>query len=150
MKNKFNFKSQQEANNALTGKTVKIIGNKTGYDTPIGTIVKISHVVNYLPNNCYAYYTYNGNPLYAFLQDIEICPLTKEQLEESIKDLNNSIKELEDLKKVTLSKIEFISENGLEEFDENTFKSFHVLKMLDDNKLSRIEKAKLISKLVSE
>ena len=46
------------------------------------------------------------------------------------------------------SKIEFMEANKLEEYDEELFKVFEVLKQLDNKKLVGIERAKVIAQII--
>lgn len=66
---------------------------------------------------------------------------TREQLESRIKSLKEEIAELN-------SKLDFMNEHKLEEYDADTFKAFSVLKLVDNKKLSTIDKAKLIAELI--
>lgn len=67
-------------------------------------------------------------------------------------DENKSIsKEIEELNKQIQDnnlKIEFIKDSGLEEYDEDTFKAFKILELMEKSKLTKIEKAKKIAGFV--
>lgn len=45
-------------------------------------------------------------------------------------------------------KIQWMEENGINEFDENEFKVYKTLKLLENDDMSTIEKSKLIAKLI--
>lgn len=49
----------------------------------------------------------------------------------------------------TESKIKFMDELGVEEFDENEFKAYHTLLLIEKSDMTTIEKAKAIAKLIS-
>jgi len=91
--------------------------------------------------------THHGNTLRYSSFRLPIAQKKKELLEEIIclkadkKKIDNEINSIKD-------KIEFITENQCEKFDEEEFKAFQTLKLVDNPKLSRIEKAKLIAKLL--
>jgi hypothetical protein len=76
-------------------------------------------------------------------------PDTKEEILESIKEVESEIRtknsEISNLK----SKLKFMEDNGLEEFDEDQFKVFRTLELIDSKELSKIEMAKEIAKLIS-
>ena len=47
-------------------------------------------------------------------------------------------------------KIDWIKETGSEEFNEDEFKVYQTLKLLDNGKLSMLEKSKLIAELINK
>jgi len=50
----------------------------------------------------------------------------------------------------TESKIAFLKETGSDTFDENEFKAFHTLTIIEQGNMSKIEKAKAIAALISK
>jgi predicted nucleic acid-binding Zn-ribbon protein len=50
----------------------------------------------------------------------------------------------------TESKIAFLKETGSDTFDENEFKAFHTLAIIEQGNMSKIEKAKAIAALISK
>ena len=78
---------------------------------------------------------------YVYGEEILDAKTTREQLESRIKLLKEEISELN-------SKLDFMNEHKLEEYDSDTFKAFSVLKLVDNKKLSTIDKAKLIAELI--
>lgn len=50
----------------------------------------------------------------------------------------------------TEAKIAFLKEIGSDEFDENEFKAFHTLTIIEQGNMSKIEKAKAIAALISK
>ena len=50
----------------------------------------------------------------------------------------------------TKAKIEFLKEIGSDVFDENEFKAFHTLTIIEQGNMSKIEKAKAIAALISK
>ena len=49
----------------------------------------------------------------------------------------------------TEAKIEFLKETGSEVFNENEFKAFHTLTIIEQSNMSKIEKAKAIASLIA-
>jgi len=73
--------------------------------------------------------------------EIKLAEETKESLTTIINESKLRISEAE-------TKLQFMEDTGSDVYDENTFKAFNVLKLVDDKKLSNIEKAKLIAELI--
>ena len=74
-----------------------------------------------------------------------------------MKDYKLGLKELEqELSEVQTKldniqfKINWMKETGLEEFNEDEFKVYQTLKLLDNSKLSMVEKSKLIAELIKK
>lgn len=144
------FKSQKEANTALVGKQLKVIGNTAGHNVSMGTIITVLRV-NYptTPNPVYIANVNGGNRSF-YIEDVELCPLTIEQISDAIKALDTEIEANKKEQEVLRSKIKFMQENKLDVYDEDTFKVYHTLKLLDNDKLSKIEKSNLISQLIKQ
>ena len=49
----------------------------------------------------------------------------------------------------TKSKIAFMQETGSDQFDENEFKAYHTLTIIEQSDMSKIEKAKAIAALIA-
>lgn len=69
-------------------------------------------------------------------------------LEVEIKKNKDKIKELQKDNESLSMKIEFMKENDMEEYDENVFKSYEVMKLLEKEGMTTIEKAKIIAKII--
>jgi len=76
----------------------------------------------------------------SYYNQLYITPITYE----SVSKLDEN--DIKDLK----VKLEFIEETGADEFDENVFKAYKTLKLIENKKLSALDKAKLIGKLIEE
>lgn len=73
---------------------------------------------------------------------IEIFTEQIEKAEAKIEATKNYIAE-------TKSKIAFMKETGSEVFDENEFKAYHTLTIIEQSGMSKIEKAKAIAALIA-
>jgi len=62
------------------------------------------------------------------------------------KKITEKKKEIEELQ----AKLDFLKESGETKYNENTFKAFQTVKLLDNKKLTAMDKAKLISGLISK
>ena len=78
-----------------------------------------------------------------WVYDWEIQPLlsTREELESEIAGLKSKIDEVQ-------SKLQFLNETGYETFNEDEYKVYSTLSLLEDDKLSKIEKSKIIAELI--
>lgn len=72
---------------------------------------------------------------------------TKEQLESQIKSYNEEMASLKLKIEETVSKIKFMTENKLKVFDEDQWKVYRVLEVIEGSK-SRLEQAKAIAELI--
>jgi hypothetical protein len=78
-----------------------------------------------------------------WVYDCEIAGgITKEEIQKEIEILENQIK-------IEHQKLDWMSESGAEEYDENQFKVYRTLKLLENDKMSLMEKSKLIAELIS-
>ena len=66
---------------------------------------------------------------------------SKKLLEKRMEDLKAEMEEVE-------NKIRFLNETGSEKFDLDEYKVYSTLKLLDNDKLSTIEKSKVIAQLI--
>jgi len=69
-------------------------------------------------------------------------PITKLELEQDLVILEEQIR-------LVNVKLAYMKETGAEEFDENEFKVFNTLSILDEKKLSKLDKAKAIAALIN-
>lgn len=74
---------------------------------------------------------------------------TKEDLLKEIEDIKKEIKEKESEINNLNTKITFLEESGLAEYDEDTYKVFIALTTIENKKLSKLEKAKVVSDLIN-
>lgn len=73
----------------------------------------------------------------------------REQFQEQIEKAKEKIEATKAFIDETESKIKFMDELGVEEFDENEFKAYHTLLLIEKSDMTTIEKAKAIAKLIS-
>ncbi len=125
------------------GKVYEVISRTSGHNVPIGSKVTILQ----RSGGGVAYggtWTTKEFPAYGVIygNDLKESSVTPADIK---KDIKEKQEEIDDLK----LKLKFIEENGLEEYDENVFKSFKVLQLLSTSK-SDIEKAKIIAELIHQ
>lgn len=115
------------------GDKVKVIGNTNHHGSSIGdvlTIKKSDGITYTVKETGWAY-----KP-----QDLELCILTKHELEEKIHKLNTLVETLK-------AKIAYLEEVGLDQFDDSEYKVYKALKTLETSD-SLINKAKVIAELI--
>lgn len=135
-----------EINSYLIGKKCIVIANLGGHNYgPIGSEFTITQ------GNASTTSLSSGIPGGNSIQFTEFSVIefsTKENIQAEIKELKADKKRIDsDIKNLNL-KLDFIKENNLEIFDEDQFKAYKTLVLVEDPTLSRIEKAKLIAELV--
>jgi hypothetical protein len=67
-----------------------------------------------------------------------------------IKELEQELSEAQTKLDTIQSKIDWINETGTSEFSEEEFKVYQTLKLLENTKLSMLEKSKLIAELIKK
>jgi hypothetical protein len=84
---------------------------------------------------------FGGSCGWVYEWEMEEIPNSKELLEKRMEELKAEMEEVE-------SKIRFLNETGSELFDSDEYKVYSTLKLLDNDKLSTIEKSKVIAQLI--
>jgi hypothetical protein len=77
-----------------------------------------------------------------------LSPLSKEALNDELKEIAKAQKKLTQRKKDVNTKLEFLKEAGVESFTDNEYKAYMTLKTIDKKDLSDVEKAQAIAKLI--
>ena len=125
------------------GQKFRVIQNTNNHNYPLNKILTFSKDFKSSSTRSYnVAVEVSGN--YLKIQDIELLNYTlidmKKQLMESKKEYENIKKELE-------TKIKFCEDTKTEEFDENTYKVYQTLAVLKETSTD-IEKAQAIAKLI--
>ena len=141
----------------IKNKKFKVILNTSGSGIPIGEIIEfmgIQGTKTYLRGLKTVGLVRLSSNLSTgawcyFDELVLVSPITITELEEEIVDKKKQILGLEKSIIEDNLKIKFMKENNIEEFSEDEFKVYKTLELLDNKKLSKIEKAKLISSLIA-
>lgn len=147
-----------EANKQINGKmTGIIVSNSSGHGVPVGTKVDINNyriqggytgTMAYQVTIMKRYDTNMNVGAWAYANEIKIYSSSIEDLEEENVSITKKIEELtKEINDNTL-KVEFMKLNNITEFDETDFKVYKTLDLLENNTISKLEKAKLIADLV--
>ncbi len=64
-------------------------------------------------------------------------------------EVQEELAEAKEVVKLLETKIAFMKETGAEEFDDNEFKVYNTLTILDEKKLSKLDKARAIAALIN-
>ena len=78
---------------------------------------------------------------WAYIWEMEEVSSSKVVLKESMEQLKSEMEELQ-------RKIDFLNETGNEQFDAEEYKVYSTLKLFQNEKLTDVEKSKLIAKLI--
>lgn len=124
------------------GSKVTIIADTVNHGIPLGGVYIIERVEN---NNRLFLTAYPG--VYLTPRDVKAAFLTEEDIKEEISSEEAKIKNANDEIAILKSKLDYLSETKSKNFDENEFKAYHALKIIENSDLSLIEKTKFISKL---
>lgn len=126
----------------IVGRTVKVIKNTSRHNRPIGTVLIITRMcVSSID------YFYDAAGVMYYAVDIELVPQTKEQFNLEIKEIKKNIKELEKQKSELDLKIQFMISNKIDEYNDNTYKTYSILQTLKGKK-SDIEMAQAIADIL--
>lgn len=139
------FPTVNEANNYFVGRKFKTI-RKKGH-IPSGTIITCTHI------------SY-GTPIYVYAQEyakihftqseVKELPLNEKELKGLINDLEDKKKEITSEINIIKEQIKFLKETKNEVFDENEFKAYRTLSLVEDDSLTKMQKAKLIAELIGK
>ena len=132
----------------LIGKKMRVINMGGGHNYgPVGTVFKATCANNInWGTPVYVQATPTGNSLY--LNAVEFCSNSAEEINEEIKENEKRAAALLSENDNLKLRLEFMKENGMKEFDEEVFKTFGVLKTLDQQGLTNLERAKIIAKII--
>ena len=153
------FASYSARNKWLRTQKVRVIDNENhGHNYKIGEILKLTgailpSVTNVLPtssiNQALKADGSRGNSIY--LKELAIGDMNEKYLKETIKDLKDQKKEIDNKIKDYNDRIAFIKEKGIKVFDEGVYKNWKILKEINANmdKLDSYEFAESLTKLIN-
>lgn len=82
--------------------------------------------------------------------ELVLGPYNKEAIEKEIADINEKKTKLDSEVSELNHKIEWMETIGVSEFDEDEFKVYRTLSLLEDDNVGKIEKMKEIAKLIKQ
>lgn len=128
------------SNKFTVGQKVKVVANGSTHGQPIGTILTVKSVVGdrvKVDENTYWY----------ALTDVVNAVVSREDLEKQIAALQEKIaghqQEIENVK----VRIAYMDEVGEDNFDENEFKAYQTLRLLERAEMTHLQRAKAIASL---
>lgn len=134
----------------LKDKKIKILANGNSHSYgPIGHIFKVG--INAIPvnNSTITRLTTSGNNI-QYKDFVVLTSDNKEDLINSIKDIESEINILEEQKQLETTKLEYLEDTKLKKFDITKYKKYSLEKILNDDSLSnkkKIEKISLITEM---
>lgn len=132
----------QKTREFLSGKKIKIIGNKSQHCQSTGTIIEMTNIASITTQ----YYSCVGFSLY-YYDVVLVTDETIADITEAISYQNKAIKEAEKEIVTLEAKKKFMVANHLEVWNEDEYKVYTVLQTLKGKKTD-IEKAKAITELI--
>jgi len=131
----------------MVGKKVKLIETPRGKKSSNNTNIKhqdvFTIVSEYGENAWNISHLSDGSAGWVYEWEMEGYALGIKELEQELTETKTKLESIQ-------SKINWINETGSTEFSEDEFKVYQTLKLLDDSKLSMIEKSKLIAELIKK
>lgn len=93
---------------------------------------------------------YVGNQYNFYEYELEVGPYNKEAIQKQIDSVNEKKSELD--KEITdlNAKMEWMDAVGVDEFDEDEYKVYKTLSLLEDNNVGKVEKMREIAKLIKQ
>ena len=144
IKQLFNKKTKTKI---MVGKKVKLIETPCGKKSSNNTNIKHQNVFiivsKYGENAWNINHLSGGSAGWVYEREMDCYVLGIKELEQELTETKTKLESIQ-------SKINWINETGSTEFSEDEFKVYQTLKLLDDSKLSMIEKSKLIAELIKK
>lgn len=148
------FTTEKEIRDYLEGKEITILNTNGGHNYgAVGEIIKFNNLLGaYVnlggsnPSLDTASVSRNNILFSQFSVKEEM--LTKESLEAEKENLNANIEEMQKEIKSIMMKLSFMKSNGLKAFDEDEFKVYKALTTLEDTSTSKMDKVKILAKLI--
>jgi len=152
LKTEKRLNTNQKMKDFLTGKTLTVVGNAANHNKDIGTKLTIGAGTSFVSNNSSFSYPYlDGKKigLTFYYEDVSVeyeisADALKAQVESLTADKKRITEEIAEAK----SKLAFLKETGVERFSETEYKTYMVMEKLEDEKLTKLERAKAIAKLI--
>jgi hypothetical protein len=85
----------------------------------------------------------NVNAGWVYDYEMENFSITAEELQKDLQEAKDKVTQVQ-------NKIDYLNESGAKEYDEEQFKVYSTLKLLENKDLSLIEKSKLIADLIKK
>jgi len=140
--------------NLQPGTKLIVVSDSTNSHIPIGTKVILSQYYQITNSVGGVYVTYSDsnmltttNNYYLALSDVRLYNNNIEDINEELKiaekEMSAAKNNIENIK----LKIEYLTETGNKNFDENEYRAYNTIKALENSNLSTLEKAKQIASL---
>jgi bifunctional DNA-binding transcriptional regulator/antitoxin component of YhaV-PrlF toxin-antitoxin module len=143
-KRKFQDKEKALLNDKMPNYLKSSYGLKVGDEVVIYTKSYDGYYVEFIQNGQAKRFDVRGECLDKIKEKTK-----REQFLEQIEKAKERIEATKMFISETESKIKFMDETGMDDFNENEFKAYHTLLIIDKSNMSIVEKAKAIAKLIS-
>ena len=132
----------------MEGKKVKLVNGPSG--KPSSSNGYLGNGIEYIVTNRYTTDkswlltdAYGNSGGWAYEWEMDVYKLGIKELEQELSEAQTKLDTIQ-------SKINWINETGSDEYSEDEFKVYQTLKLLENGKLSMIEKSKLIAELIKK
>ena len=124
------------------GNLVRVTGNSNSNDYTVGEVYRVITGVE-ASSKTFQAETLDGNwrGNHLHIDDVVVVGLTRDYYENVIRELEAEIAE-------TKARLKWMEETSNVEFDDNEFRAWTALTTLEDPKLSKMEKAKVLASLI--
>ena len=133
--------------NLTKGTKLVVIDNKSCHNIPLNTKVKYSYSASASEGKIYV--SRDGKILgqYFYNSDLRLDIYTIEDMNDELKSAEEAVLNAEKVVENIKFKIEYMTEVGSDNFDENEYKAYSTLKTLENTNLTTLDKAKQIASL---
>lgn len=129
----------------VVGDKVKVVGVSSGHGSPIGTILTFK---SYYNNNTGYMVSENGS--WYGINDLDYTVIPRECLVKKIEARKADAERVAADVALMTRQLGFLDETGQQAFDDNEFKAYYTLKVLEKNDLTTLERAKAIASLFAK
>ena len=134
----------------LNNKRIRITSRAGGHNYgQVGDVLTLSNSAMVARTTSLSHGVPGGNTL-QFNEFTVLTVRNKEDISNYIEELKKDKKEIDKSIAVEKEKLAYLNEVESDEFNDNEFKAYSTLSLLENKKLSKLDKAKLIAKLLEQ
>jgi hypothetical protein len=131
------------------GKRIKVLGYSYPPFLNVGDIVTLKRITSATSTTAYFHFDHwdnNGSGICLNWTTFQLLSNTKDSLEDLKKELKSEKVRLENEEEIVNAKLTYMAETGVAELDEDTFRVYQTLKVLDKD-ATPLQKAESLAKI---